>query len=206
MRIRLDPSAVKTHVARMLSRLDLPDHRALAAWRPWQEGTERRGLFAPLLKPFAGVGRAAVIVVIAVVLTVVLGRLDQEKHYELALGCVPRDDADQFVDVSIGWKVDYPITGPATIIWWKSKSPPRESWEEHIIFDIPEGVAMTDFQVIRGFRRPGQPEFVRVIYLEDGSALVHSDTGLAWAGDAKSPAGAIALQTIQASLGRTLCP
>ena len=163
-------------------------------------------MFAPLIETFAGVERAAVIVVIAVVLTVVLGRLDQEKYFELALDCVPRDDADQFVDVSIGWKVDYPITGPATVIWWKSKSPPRESWEEHIILDIPEGVAMTGFQVIRGFRRPGQPEFVRVIYLEDGSALVLEDTGLVWAGDAKSPAGAIALQNIQASLGRTLCP
>ena len=82
MRMRLNPSAVKTHIAQMLSKLDLPDRRTLAAWRPWQEGTERRGLFAPLLKPFAGVERAAVIVVIAVVLTVVLGRLDQEKYFK----------------------------------------------------------------------------------------------------------------------------
>ena len=205
VRMRLNPSAVKTHVARMLSKLDLPDCRALAAWRPWQEGTERRGLFAPLLKPFARVERAAVILVIAVMLTVVLGRLDQEKHFELALGCVPRDDADQFIDVSVGWKVDLPISGPATVIWWESGAPPREWWEEHIIFDIPEGVVMADWGVDLIEGPPGTPHVMAGIRLEDGSRLALDSIGRVWERDTTSLAGAIALDHIQASI-RTFCP
>ena len=36
-RLDLSPETVKTHIARMLSKLDLPNRRALAAWRPEAE-------------------------------------------------------------------------------------------------------------------------------------------------------------------------
>ncbi len=136
--------------------------------------------------------------VLAVVLIVALGREDH---------CEPRaslDDADQFVDMTIGWKVDLPITGLATLIWSKS-SPPYDRGEDAVILDIPEGVVMTDVRVERGHVQPGQPEYVIGIFLEDGSKLVIDPAGHRWDRDSRSRAGAIALDRIQASI-RTLCP
>ena len=61
----------------MLSKLDLPDRRALAAWRPGRDGAERRGWFAPLVKPLSGMGQAAVIVGLAVVLILAFASQDE---------------------------------------------------------------------------------------------------------------------------------
>ena len=82
-RLRLSPETVKTHIARMLSKLDLPDRHALAAWRPGQEGMARRWLFAPLVKPLAGLGLAAGAVVFAVAIAALLGRAHEEAYVAL---------------------------------------------------------------------------------------------------------------------------
>ena len=76
-RLGLSAETVKTHIARMLSKLDLPDRRALAAWCPGRDGAERRGWFAPLVKPLSGMGQAAVIVGLAVVLILAFASQDE---------------------------------------------------------------------------------------------------------------------------------
>lgn len=72
IRLGLSPETVKTHIASMLSKLELADRHALAAWRD-DGAPRRRWLFAPLLKPLVGAAAAAGIVGGVLVAVVLLG-------------------------------------------------------------------------------------------------------------------------------------
>ncbi len=78
VRLGLSPETVKTHIASMLSKLDLGDRRALAAWQPREESARRpilgalavppglNALKAPLVWVGAVLAGAAVITVAAI--------------------------------------------------------------------------------------------------------------------------------------------
>lgn len=60
IRLGIGPETVKTHIANMFDKLDLPDRHALAAWRP-EEGRRLRWLLVPPLKPLIGLGVAVLV-------------------------------------------------------------------------------------------------------------------------------------------------
>ena len=107
-RLGLSAETVKTHIARMLSKLDLPDRRALAAWRPGRDGAERRGWFAPLVKPLSGMGQAAVIVGLAVVLILAFASQDERTFV-----AVSND-----VTLSAGLRNTCAIRGSGELVCW----------------------------------------------------------------------------------------
>ena len=67
VRLGIGPETVKTHISNMLEKLDLADRQQLAAWRP-EEGRRLRWLFTPLFKPLIGLGAAAAVAGVVVVL------------------------------------------------------------------------------------------------------------------------------------------
>ena len=72
-RLGISRETVKTHIASMLSKLDLADRHELAAWRPEPPRRGARGWLGLLVRPAFGLGAAtgvgAVIVIFAVVMS-----------------------------------------------------------------------------------------------------------------------------------------
>ena len=118
-RLGISRETVKTHIASMLSKLDLADRRELAAWRPGEEGTARRWSFAPLLKPLAGVGQAAVVVVLAVVLIFVFQRGGEETVVALP----PVAD----ITLSAGPETTCVVREPGAVVCWGTTAPARRT-------------------------------------------------------------------------------
>ena len=85
-RLGISRETVKTHIASMLSKLDLPDRYALAAWRPVPPRRGARGWLGLLVRPAFGLGAATGILAVIVIFAVVIG--------------ASRDDAES-LDVSL---------------------------------------------------------------------------------------------------------
>ena len=72
-RLGLSRETVKTHIASMLSKLDLADRRELAAWRPEPPRRGARGWLGLLVRPAIGLGAATGILAVIVIFAVVIG-------------------------------------------------------------------------------------------------------------------------------------
>ena len=72
-RLGLSRETVKTHIASMLSKLDLPDRYALAGWQPEPPRRGARGWLGLLVRPAIGLGAAGGVVALIVVFAVVIG-------------------------------------------------------------------------------------------------------------------------------------
>ena len=72
-RLGISRETVKTHIASMLSKLDLPDRYALAAWRPEPPRRGARGWLGLLVRPAIGLGAATGILAVIVIFAVVIG-------------------------------------------------------------------------------------------------------------------------------------
>ncbi len=87
VRLGISPETVKTHIANMLSKLELADRRQLAAWRPTEKRLRLRALL-PLPAALAWTGGAvavvAVVVALAVMIVVLTGEGDQTSRAILA--------------------------------------------------------------------------------------------------------------------------
>ncbi len=72
-RLGLSRETVKTHIASMLSKLDLANRRELAAWRPEPPRRGARGWFGLLVRPAIGFGAATGVGAVIVIFAVVIG-------------------------------------------------------------------------------------------------------------------------------------
>ena len=87
VRLGISPETVKTHIARMLSKLDLEDRRQLAAWRPEEKRRRLRALLplpAALAWTAGAVAVVSVIVALAVMIAVLAGEGRQTSEAILA--------------------------------------------------------------------------------------------------------------------------
>ena len=131
VRLGISPETVKTHIARMLSKLDLADRRQLAAWRPIEKRRRLRALL-PLPAALAWTGGAvaivAVIVVLAVMIAVLTGEGDQPAEAILAhesalsreacLRTVVSRDPDAFCLVAVS-----DASGDSVTLEWTTGAP-----------------------------------------------------------------------------------
>ena len=121
-RLDLSPETVKTHIARMLSKLDLPNRRALAAWRPGGGDGWRPLVVRAAPEAARRMGQAAVIIALGLVLVLVFARSD-----EGTLVAVPPDDD---ISLSAGPWNTCAIRGSGELVCWGANrygeaSPPR---------------------------------------------------------------------------------
>ena len=72
-RLGISRETVKTHIASMLSKLDLADRHELAGWRPEPPRRGARGWFGLLVRPAIGLGAATGILAVIVIFAVVIG-------------------------------------------------------------------------------------------------------------------------------------
>lgn len=80
VRLGISPETVKTHIARMLSKLELADRRQLAAWREEDAPRRRRWALAPfLLKPLVAMGVVAGLAAVVAVVLILLALVRDEQ-------------------------------------------------------------------------------------------------------------------------------
>ena len=72
-RLDISRETVKTHIASMLSKLDLADRYELASWRPEPPRRGARGWLGLLVRPAAGLGAATGVGAVIVIFAVVIG-------------------------------------------------------------------------------------------------------------------------------------
>ncbi len=72
-RLGLSRETVKTHIASMLSKLDLSNRHELAGWQPEPPRRRARGWFGLLVRPAAGLGAATGVGALIVILAVIIG-------------------------------------------------------------------------------------------------------------------------------------
>ena len=72
-RLGISRETVKTHIASMLSKLDLADRHELASWRPEPPRRGARGWLGLLVRPAAGLGAATGVGAVIVIFAVVIG-------------------------------------------------------------------------------------------------------------------------------------
>ena len=72
-RLGISRETVKTHIASMLSKLDLSDRHELASWRPGPPRRGARGWLGLLVRPAIGLGAATGVGAVIVIFAVVIG-------------------------------------------------------------------------------------------------------------------------------------
>ncbi len=157
VRLGISPETVKTHIARMLSKLDLEDRRQLAAWRPAEKRRRLRALL-PLPAALAWTGGAvavvSVIVALAVMIAVLTGEGDQTSEAILAhesslsreacLRTVLGRDPDAFCLVAVSdasgdsVTLEWTTAAPIAATRWQyrlHRSPPVRVYDHGRVYD-----------------------------------------------------------------------
>lgn len=152
-RLGLSRETVKTHIASMLSKLDLADRRELAAWRPELRRRGARGWLGLLVRPAVGLGAATGIVGVVVVFAVVIGgsRDDAVSIAVPALdieGCSavaetnPEANTEFVADCESLLGLRDTIRGTRHLDWTGSK--PMSEWMGVIVSGTPQRVTEID--------------------------------------------------------------
>ena len=160
-RLRISRETVKTHIASMLSKLDLADRHELASWRPEPPRRGARGWLALLVRPAIGLGAATGVGAVIVIFAVVIGasRDDAESIY-----VPPAETEFEVMSCSSGIAVTNPDTNTELVADCESLLGLRDTLRGTGKLNWTAGKPMTEWM---GVTVSGTPQRVTSLNLAD---------------------------------------
>ena len=160
-RLGISRETVKTHIASMLSKLDLPDRYALAAWRPEPPRRGARGWLGLLVRPAFGLGAATGVGALIVIFAVVIGASrDDTESIDIPLA----ETAFEVMSCSSGIAVTNPDTNPGLVGDCESLLGLRDTLRGTAALNWTAGNVMSDWV---GVTLSGSPQRVTGLDLAD---------------------------------------
>ena len=160
-RLGISRETVKTHIASMLSKLDLPDRYALAAWRPEPPRRGARGWLGLLVRPAIGLGAVIGVGAVIVIFAVVIGASrDDTESIDVPLA----ETESEVLSCSSGIAVTNPDTNTDLVGDCESLLGLRDTIRGTATLDWTGSRAMSDWM---GVTVSGTPQRVTSLNLAD---------------------------------------
>ena len=138
-RLGISRETVKTHIASMLSKLDLTDRRELAAWRPEPPRRGARGWLGLLVRPAFGLGAATGILAVIVIFAVVIGASREVVSCSSGMAVTnPDTNTDLVADCESLLGLRDTLRGTGKLNWAAGK--PMSEWMGVTVSGMPQRV------------------------------------------------------------------
>ena len=142
-RLGISRETVKTHIASMLSKLELPDRYALAAWRPEPPRRGARGWLGLLVRPAIGLGAATGVGAVIVIFAVVIGASREVMSCSPGFAVANPDTNTELVaDCESLLGLRDTLRGTAALNWTAGK--PMSDWMGVTVSGTPQRVTALD--------------------------------------------------------------
>ena len=140
-RLGISLETVKTHIASMLSKLDLADRYELASWRPEPPRRGARGWLGLLVRPAIGLGAAAGVGAVIVIFAVVIGASREFEVVSCSSGVAvtnPDANTELVADCEALLGLRDTLRGTGKLNWTVGK--PMSEWEGVTVSGTPQRV------------------------------------------------------------------